>query len=268
MNPTLIEDHRLNYYSDQLVAHFAEVYGEGFISPGGPAEVTRIVEGIPLAGLDVLDIGCGVGGPAATLVRECGVGHVTSIDIQPVQVERAWQYIARQGLSARVTPTLVERGPLPFAENTFDIVFSKEALNEVDDKQAIFHEIYRVLKPGGWLLASDWMSGDGPLSDAFHIWATSMNLPITFARLSAVQDMLAHCGFTPAALTSRTEWCRQESLRELNRMGGPLRERLLEIHQRDERILRMASAYHRTMLRLLDSGELCPAHIRAQKPMQ
>ncbi len=267
MNPTLIEEHRINYYSDQLVAHFAQVYGEGFISPGGPAEVARIVEGIPLHGLDVLDIGCGIGGPAATLVRECGANSITSIDIQPGQVERARQYIASQGLSARVCPTLVERGPLPFADNTFDIVFSKEALNEVDDKFAIFQEIYRVLKPGGWLLASDWMSGDRPLSNAFHIWASSMNLPITFEHLSTVRGMLSQSGFTPVTLTHRADWYRQEAVSELNQMEGPLRKRLMQIHHNDERILRMASAYHRTMLRLLDSGEFCPAHLRARKPL-
>jgi phosphoethanolamine N-methyltransferase len=265
MNPALIDDPRINYYSDQLVAHFAQVYSEGFISPGGPAEVTRIVEGIPLDGLDVLDIGCGIGGPAATLVRDCGANSVTGIDIQPGQVERARQYIASQGLSARVSPTLVERGPLPFEDHAFDVVFSKEAINEVDDKFALFQEIYRVLKPGGWLLASDWMSGDLPLSNAFHIWASSMNLPITFERLSTVRGMLSECGFTPVTLTPRSDWYRQEALRELNLMEGPLRKRLMEIHQ-DERILRMVSAYWRTMLRLLDSGEFCPAHIRARKP--
>ena len=48
-------------------------------------------------------------------------------------------------------------GPLPFADASFDIVFSKDALLHVPDKDALFAEIFRVLKPGGVFAASDWM---------------------------------------------------------------------------------------------------------------
>ena len=53
---------RTQEYDDALVALLELVWGEGYMSPGGPDEIRAIVEGVALAGKAVLDLGCGTGG--------------------------------------------------------------------------------------------------------------------------------------------------------------------------------------------------------------
>jgi SAM-dependent methyltransferase len=64
------DDNETASYDAEGVAQLETIWGEGFMSPGGPAEVGRIVAGVPIAGCDVLDIGCGTGGaPLASALR-------------------------------------------------------------------------------------------------------------------------------------------------------------------------------------------------------
>ena len=65
-------------------------------------------------------------------------------------IEAARRSAAARGLSAIASTSCRRRpGPLPFTDASFDVVFSKDALLHVPDKDALFAEIFRVLKPGG-----------------------------------------------------------------------------------------------------------------------
>ena len=52
-------------YHDQMIGMLERVWGDGWLSPGGPAEVARLLEGMDLRGKNLLDIGCGA--PAALM---------------------------------------------------------------------------------------------------------------------------------------------------------------------------------------------------------
>lgn len=60
-------------------------------SPGGPAEVSRILGGKDITGCDVLDIGSGTGGVDIALVRDHGAGTVIGVDVEKRLVYRGWQ---------------------------------------------------------------------------------------------------------------------------------------------------------------------------------
>ena len=64
-------------YTGNLISMLEVVWGEGWLSPGGPEEVARVLDGIDLKGKSVLDIGCGVGGVDFLLVEDHGAGFVT-----------------------------------------------------------------------------------------------------------------------------------------------------------------------------------------------
>ncbi len=78
-----MNDDSFQAYDSDLTALLEAVWGEGFMSPGGTAEVDRYLQGIDLAGLSVLDIGCGLGGVDIHLAKRHRAGKVTGIDIEP-----------------------------------------------------------------------------------------------------------------------------------------------------------------------------------------
>ena len=86
------------------------MWGEGFLSPGGPEEVAEMVAGIDLSGKRVLDIGSGLGGVDILLATTHGAAAVVGIDVESQLVESARALIAAKGLTERVTFQLVEPG--------------------------------------------------------------------------------------------------------------------------------------------------------------
>ena len=69
-------------YDEPHIEFLEAMWGQGYLSPGGPEEVARVLEGIDLRGVTVLDIGCGSGGIAVDLVRNHGAGRVIGIDVE------------------------------------------------------------------------------------------------------------------------------------------------------------------------------------------
>ena len=60
------------HYDDNFAAFLEEMWGEGYMSPGGPEEVARVLDGLDLNGKRVMDIGCGTGAIALSLHRQQG----------------------------------------------------------------------------------------------------------------------------------------------------------------------------------------------------
>ena len=120
-------------YDDTAIRFLEALWGEGYLSPGGPDEVDRILEGLSLTGKTILDIGCGSGGIALHLVERHGAANATGFDVERPVIETATQRAARRGLGGRVRFVQAAPGPLPFADGSFDVVFSKDALVHVSD---------------------------------------------------------------------------------------------------------------------------------------
>ncbi|MDI6857264.1 MAG: methyltransferase domain-containing protein [Dehalococcoidia bacterium] len=102
-------------------------------------------------GKDVLDAGCGEGHNTRLLARMGA--RVTAIDISPRMIELARAEEAREPLSIRYEVASFSDMPL-FADASFDLVVSTMAVMDGPDLAGAFHEIYRVLRPGGRLTFS------------------------------------------------------------------------------------------------------------------
>src|SRR4051812_11915131 len=101
-------------YHAQMVAMLQAVWGKGFLSPGGEAELARLLGAAELSGAAVLDVGCGAGGIDLALVRNHGAGYVTGLDVEDTVLECARELIARAQLGARIGLVKAAPGPLPF----------------------------------------------------------------------------------------------------------------------------------------------------------
>lgn len=106
--------------------------------------------------MKVLDIGCGLGGPALTIAKHSGA-HVTGIDIVERHIQIARQRSAECGLSDQTSFGVADGMNLPFANDSFDRVYVFEAGCHMPDKAEFCKECARVLSPGGLFLGLDWM---------------------------------------------------------------------------------------------------------------
>jgi ubiquinone/menaquinone biosynthesis C-methylase UbiE len=102
------------------------------------------------AGMHVLDVGSGLGGPARTLAAEFGC-RVTGLDLTEEFCRAATMLTARVGLQERVTFRHGSAQDLPFEEATFEAVWTQGVLMHISDKARFFADAYRVLRPGGRL---------------------------------------------------------------------------------------------------------------------
>lgn len=252
-------------YHPRMIGMLEAIWGEGFLSPGGPAEVARLVAGTDLSGLSVLDIGCGAGGIDIALVRGHGAGYVCGIDVEDGVLARARALIGREGLAGRIGCLKVVPGPLPFPPGCFDIVFSKDSIVHIPDKAALMAEVFRVLKPGGRLIASDWLIGhDGPPSAAMAAYIASEGLDFGMASPARYRAAMAAAGFEAVEVISRNAWYREVARAELARLKGPVGDAAAGVVGRD--FVDQNIGIWSRMIPVLESGEHCPTHLKARKP--
>jgi len=131
-----------------------------FHTRGLPATRDQASLAAPEPGEKVIDIGCGVGGPARYLAAEFDC-EVTGIDLTLDYIEVADMLTERCGLSDRARFERANALDLPFGDGLFDIGWSQNVSMNVAEKTDFYAEIARVLRPGGRFVTSDVVVGPG-----------------------------------------------------------------------------------------------------------
>ena len=172
------EEAARNYYaSDGVDTFYSEVWGGEDIhigvydEPGNDvASASRRTVDLIADGLGdalhrdarVIDFGSGYGGSARRIAQRFGC-TVRCLNLSEIQNARNTQMTAEQGLADRVSVVTGSYQAVPEANESFDIVWSQDALLHAPDANGVVREAFRVLRPGGCFTFTDPMqNGDGP----------------------------------------------------------------------------------------------------------
>lgn len=250
-------------YTDAFVKSLEAIFGTGFLSPGGAEEIAKIIEGIDLAGKDVLDIGVGVAGPACLLVQNHYAGHVIGVDIEDPVLANAAATVETYGLSDRITLKKIEPGRLPFEDASFDVVFSKDAIIHIPDKLSLFTDVLRVLRPGGWLAMSDWCRDETPFTPEMTDWTDGAGISLAMQPLRHYKDALSTAGFIEVSTTDRNAWFMVNSKECADRLKSEDYEKLVEAFGQEDADWEINRAELRAVIAA--QGQLRPGHLRGRK---
>jgi SAM-dependent methyltransferase len=125
---------------------------------GGKGATERLARLAKLqAGMRVLDVGGGLGGPARTLAAQFGC-RVTVVDLTESYVEAATRLTARLGLADRVTHRVGDALALE-VDGPFDVVWTQNSGMNIPDKERLYAGFARMLRPGGLLALQEPMAG-------------------------------------------------------------------------------------------------------------
>jgi arsenite methyltransferase len=132
------------------LANVPDTAADSFAGVANPFALGRLEDGER-----VVDLGCGAGTDSLVAAQMVGQnGHVTSIDMTPEMLEKARAATAELGLTnIDFLEGEIER--LPLADESVDVVISNGVIDLVPDKDAVFAEIFRVLRPGGRMQVAD-----------------------------------------------------------------------------------------------------------------
>jgi ubiquinone/menaquinone biosynthesis C-methylase UbiE len=117
------------------------------------------------SGMQVLDLGCGVGGPARYIGSAYGC-NVVGIDLTAEFIEVADELTKRCGLTEKVSFQQGNALDLPFENERFDVVFCQNLTMNIHDKSGMFREVHRILRPGGKFTSVD--HTQGPTGDPYY----------------------------------------------------------------------------------------------------
>ena len=252
-----------NEYHDNMVTMLELIWGDGYMAPGGPGNVTKMLQGLSTKGKRILDIGCGIGGPAFEMAHKFGA-DVVGVDIESPLIERAKKAAECHELADRCTFQTVEVGPLPFADQSFDIVVTAGAVTQTSDKEAVFRDCFRVLRPGGYLSCYDWLKSDRDYSDDMRYWFKMEGLTYALETLEDYDAKLRNCDFVEVATEDASDWYREQANREYALITGDLRQRMIEL-------LGQESADYftenwRALVVVCNNGEMRQGYCRGRRP--
>jgi ubiquinone/menaquinone biosynthesis C-methylase UbiE len=139
----------------EILATLEHLHSGGFATTRDQAKRIAVTEDSR-----VLDVGCGIGGPARYLAHTYGC-QVDGIDLTPELIDTARVLTKRCKLDDRVKLRLGNALDLPYSDQTFDVVWCQNVSMNIADKTGLLAAVYRVLKPGGLFTATEYSVGPG-----------------------------------------------------------------------------------------------------------
>lgn len=199
-------------YKCNGILRYERVFGPGFVSTGGIETTKEFVAKLDLKpGQKVLDVGCGIGGGDFYMAETFDV-HVLGIDLSINMVSFALERAI--GLKYSVEFEVADCTKKTYADNMFDVIYSRDTILHIQDKPALFKSFHKWLKPGGKVLISDYCKSAGPPSPEFAAYIQQRGYDLH--SVEAYGQMLKDAGFDEVVAEDRTNQFVKVLQRELN----------------------------------------------------
>lgn len=152
------------------------LWGQGFSTPGEAEHVKMLVKPLGLTEKQsVLDINPGLGGTSRVVAEDTGA-WVTGIEADNDLATAGMELSVLAGMAKKAPIQLFAPPKIDLRERTMDAVISKEGFYVLPEKEILLEEIYKVLKPVGQLLFTDYMlPTDDHTSPALEDWIAAEN---------------------------------------------------------------------------------------------
>jgi len=151
-----------NQYSENSIRRYEFVFGRTFVSTGGLQTTEEFCSSLNLKpGEIVLDVGVGAGGSALYMAKKYGV-HVKGVDLSSNMLNIAEKYKEElpKDVQSRLQFVKLDVTTVEFPNNSFDVIYSRDTLMHISDKQTLFKKFYQWLRPGGRLFITDYTRGE------------------------------------------------------------------------------------------------------------
>jgi ubiquinone/menaquinone biosynthesis C-methylase UbiE len=169
----------------------------------GAAVSKELAESINIEGATVLDVGCGLGGPCRMLADEYNC-QATGIDLSNEYIRTAKKLSKLVKLDSKTSFVQGDAASLPFGDNMFDVVWTQHVQMNIPDKEKLYSEISRVLKPGGHFLYYDILKkADGEVNYPMP-WASTSDMSFLFKETD-MDDFLTQFGLTKEQSNDQTQ---------------------------------------------------------------
>ena len=192
-----------------------EILGPADQIHGGGLQQTQVHAALVsiTSDMHLLDIGCGIGGPARYFATEFGC-RVTGIDLTDEYIDAANLLTQKIGLSDRVAFDCGDATALPYDDASFDMAWALNVTMNIEDRAGFYAGVHRVLKPGGRFCISE--IGQGPGGEPYYplTWAADP----AYSFLLPPEDMrtlLESSGFRVV------EWIDETARRKASTDGRP-----------------------------------------------
>ena len=240
------------------------LWGKGFSTPGEAEHVMMLVKPLGLdAKNSVIDLNPGLGGSTRVVAEETGA-WVTGFESDSELVAAGMELSVMAGMAKRA-PVVAYKPPVIDArDKSVDAVISKEAIYALPEKEVLFEEMYRVLKPVGQVLFTDYVvPEEGHGSPALEQWIASEHpTPMPWCPERTVAR-LRDLGFEVRIAEDMTALLKGRVLDGWKNLAMSLRTGAVD-KETALAIVREAELWTRR-LALFDSGDLCCYRFYAMK---